>query len=172
MIILVFYEITKSNLILALGIYKANKSNDVTGKGIFRVSKKTLGDATINKKWRKSFCLEENIQDFCTDNVSCCNFKSTSFFPLLCWNAVLSKQTIGACYKLSFWKQVGAYIGDDPHSLHPLRTWDTELRRRGRACPWWAVTHQETGGSVGFSTTGTWACRKLNSQRKTKISFR
>lgn len=50
MIILVFYEISKSNLILALGTYKANSNNNVTGNSIFHVSKKTPGDGTINKK--------------------------------------------------------------------------------------------------------------------------
>lgn len=33
MTILVFYEITKTNLTLALGIQKAENNNDVTGKG-------------------------------------------------------------------------------------------------------------------------------------------
>lgn len=53
MIILVFYEITKTNLTLALGTYKAKNDNDVTGKVAFHVSKKAPMDVTINANERK-----------------------------------------------------------------------------------------------------------------------
>lgn len=47
--ILVFYEITKTNLTLAPGTYKAKNNNDVTGKGVFHVSKNPPVAVTINK---------------------------------------------------------------------------------------------------------------------------
>lgn len=105
MIILVFYEITETNLPLALGTFKAKKKkktkNDVPGKGAFHVSKKAPVDVTITEtKAKEKLLTGEKRSKMSTPLALLVILKVFLLFLLLCRDTVFSKQTIGTFYKL------------------------------------------------------------------------
>lgn len=102
LIILVFNQITKTSLTLAIGTYQAKNNNDVRGKVVFRFLRKLLLMwRPINKSEGESpSAFRKTTPNLHTDNAPCCNFKSISSFFLAMLNTVLSKQTVGTVYKL------------------------------------------------------------------------
>lgn len=139
MIILVFYEITKTNLTLALGTYKAKNNNDHRKRCFSCFLECACGcDYKWDESEEKALAWEKRSKLSTVIMLLVVILKAFLLFSLLSRDTTFSKQTVGTFYKLYLLQK---HSGNFLSRRVPLCSigWiivNTELGKRGCAYPW------------------------------------